>query len=362
MRIALVHDYLNQYGGAERVLEAFNELYPEAPIYTLFYDQEGTMNRFEHKPRITSFLDHPLVTKHHRPFIPLMPMAAASINLGKDFDVILSSSAGYGKGVRYGGDAVHIAYCHTPLRYAWEHTKYFNWHPMIKTAAMPAFWYLKQWDYRAGQKPDRMFANSAFIAGKIKRYYGRDAEVLYPPVDLKVFYRDKRIPKQGYFLAVGRILHYKKFDLIIQAFNKLNLPLYIIGDGPDLEHLKSLVRSPQIRFLSFLGEDELRAYYNGAEAVIFPQEEDFGLVAAEAQACGTPVIAFAQGGAREIVLDGMTGVLFHHQSPEDLMMAVKKFQLMVFDPQVIRNSAKRFSKTNFKKAIAKAVAEATKRK
>lgn len=358
MRIALVHDYLNQYGGAERVLESFSELFPDAPIYTLFYDKDKTMNRFADKVRGTSFLNSDMVSNNHRPFIPLMPMAASNLDLGKDFDVILSSSAGYGKGIQYGDKAIHINYCHTPLRYAWENKKYFDWHPLVEMAAAPAFWYLRKWDYSAGQKPDRLFANSDFIAGKIKKYYNRESEVLYPPVDLKMFYRDKKIEKQGYFLAVGRILHYKKFDLIIQAFNKLNLPLLIVGDGPELENLKKMRRSPKIHFLSFMQEDELRTYYNGAEAVIFPQEEDFGLVAAEAQACGTPVIAFAQGGAREIVSDGVTGILFHHQTADDLIMAVKKFQLSSFDEKVIRDSAKRFSKTKFKNTILKAVQKA----
>ncbi len=358
MKIALVHDYLNQYGGAERVLESFSELFPEAPIYTLFYDKDGTMGRFEDRVIETSFLNHDLVSKNHRPFIPLMPLAASRLDLGKEFDVILSSSAGYGKGIRYGEDTAHINYCHTPLRYAWEHKNYFDWHPFVEMAAAPAFWYLRKWDYRAGQKPGKMFANSDFISRKIKKYYGRDSEVLYPPVDLKIFYRDPKIQKQGYFLAVGRMLRYKKFDLIIKAFNRLNLPLLIIGDGPELENLKKLARSPKIHFLSFMQEDELRTYYNGAEAVLFPQEEDFGLVAAEAQACGTPVIAFAQGGAKEIVSDGATGILFDRQTVEDLVMAVKKFQLSSFDEKVIRDSAKRFSKTTFSKRISKIVAAA----
>ncbi len=355
MKIALVHDYLNQYGGAERVLETFSGLFPEAPIFTLLHDRNRTLNRFEGKVRGTSFLDHEFVAKNHRPFIPLMPFAASRMDLGSEFDVVLSSSAGYGKGIRHSEKSRHIAYCHTPLRYAWESKNYFNWSPAMEMAAAPAFWYLRNWDFKAGQRPDHIFANSGFIADKIKQYYRREAEVLYPPVDLKVFYRDKRIKKQGYFLAVGRIIHYKKFDLIIQAFNKLNLPLIIIGDGPELENLKKMVRSTKIHFLSFMREDELRTFYNGAEAVIFPQEEDFGLVAAEAQACGTPVIAYAQGGAREIVKDGVTGVLFRHQTVDELVLAVKKFLLSSFDESAIRESAKRFSKTKFENRIKKIV-------
>ena len=351
MRVALVHDFLNQYGGAERVLETFTEIFPDAPIFTLFYDKTRTKGRFEGKVQGTTFLNRKTVIQNHRHFIPIMPLAAARIDLGSEYDLILSSSAGYAKGVRYNGHTFHINYCHTPLRYAWEFDAYVNWHPLLKLAAAPVAWYLRFWDRYAGQKPKIILANSNFIAGKIKNYYGRQAEVLYPPVDLKVFYRDPKIKKQGYFLAAGRLVHYKKFDLVIQAFNKLNLPLLVVGDGPELENLKKMAKSPKICFLPFANESELRALYNGAEALIFPQVEDFGLVAAEAQACGTPVIAFSEGGAMEIVADGVTGILFRHQSADVLALAVKKFLLSSFDEKAIRESAKRFSKTKFKNKI-----------
>ncbi|MDD5547747.1 MAG: glycosyltransferase [Candidatus Pacebacteria bacterium] len=360
MKVALLHDYLNQYGGAERVLEVFCEIFPDAPIYTLFYDEAKTLGRFKGKVKKTSFLDKKFISKNHRTFIPLMPLASSLMKIGKDYDVILSSSAGYGKGFNYGSDAKHVSYCHTPLRYAWEHEKYFNWHPIFKIAATPAFWYLRSWDYGAGQKPDSFFANSEYIAGKIKNYYNRNSEVLYPPVDSKVFYRDKKIkkkglPGQGYFLAAGRMMHYKRFDIIVEAFNKLDLPLVIVGGGPELDRLKKMAISPKIKFVPFVSENELRNFYNEAEAFIFPQIEDFGLVAAEAQACGTPVIAFSQGGAREIVEDGVTGMFFDSQTPEALAAAVKKFLTMKFDAKKIEKSAQRFSKEKFKKRILEAV-------
>lgn len=358
MKVALVHDYLNQYGGGEKVLETFSEIFPEAPIYTLFYDKNKTFNRFEGKIGGTSFLNHNVVIKNHRLFIPLMPIAASQMNLGSDYDLILSSTAGYAKGVRHNGKSIHISYCHTPLRYAWEYENYFEWNFFLKLIAAPVFWYLRSWDFLAGQKPKMLFANSNHIADKIKKYYRRDAEVLYPPVDLKVFYRDKTVKKQGYFLAVGRFMRYKRFDLIIRAFNKLNLPLFIVGEGPELENLKQLVKSPKIHFLPFASESELRHLYNGAEALIFPQVEDFGLVAAEAQACGTPVLAFSQGGAREIIQDGVTGIFFNHQNPEAIILAVKKFLLSSFDEKIIRESAKRFSKAKFKNRILKIASDA----
>ncbi len=362
MRIALVHDYLNQYGGAERVLESLCEFFPDAPIYTLFYDEEKTLGRFKDKKIITSFLNfttasvvHKLVINNHRLFIPLMPIAASLMRVSDDYDIVLSSSAGYGKGIGVGKNAIHIAYCHTPLRYAWEYYKYFNWPTYLKILSALAFWYLRKWDNWVAQKPKKMIANSKYIAEKIKSYYKRDASVIYPPVDTEKFFIKKGVRKGDYFLAVGRLMHYKKFDLIIRAFNKLNLPLLIIGNGPELESLKKIAKSPKIEFLTSVTDDQLVILYNGAQAFIFPQVEDFGLVAAEAQACGTPVIALNQGGGKEIVSDGETGVLFNNQNVDDLIMAVKRSQIKQFDPKKIRESSLRFSKNKFKKAILKAV-------
>ena len=360
MKIALVHDYLNQYGGAERVLESFCEIFPEAPIYTLFYDAQKTLNKFEPKIKQTSFLNKKAVINNHRPFIPLMPLAAGQINLKNEYDVILSSSSSFGKGIKYDPKTFHITYCHTPLRYAWEYKNYFDWHPIVTLAATPAFWYLRNWDYRIAQRPNLILANSQYISHKIKKYYNRESEILYPPVDLKKFFRDRKIKKGGYFLIIGRMMTYKRFDLAIQAFNKLNLTLLVVGDGPELENLKKMARSSKINFLPFVNTDEeLRSLYNGADALIFPQVEDFGLVAAEAQACGTPVIAFSQGGASEIVKDNETGILFHHQTVDDLVFAIKKFLLSSFDEKLIRESVGGFSKVKFKNKILKLVKENT---
>jgi len=361
MRIAIAHDYLNQYGGAERVVESFCEIFPDAPIYTLFYDEEKTLGRFKYKQIYTSFLNfdsipflHKMVINHHRLFIPLMPFAAWLMKID-DCNVVLSSSAGFGKGIGIKKGIAHVAYCHTPLRYAWEFYRYFNWPAYLKILSFPAFWFLRYWDKSAGQKPNKLIVNSRFIAEKIKNYYKRSSDVLYPPVDTEKFCIKKKVSKGDYFLAVGRLIHYKKFDLIIQAFNKLNLPLLIVGNGPELMNLKKMAKSPKIQFITTTTDEELILIYNGAQAFIFPQIEDFGLVAAEAQACGTPVIALNQGGAKEIVTDGKTGILFANQNTDDLITAVKRFQIMQFDSKEIRESAMRFSKNKFKKEILKAV-------
>ena len=356
MRVALIHDYLNQYGGGERVLETFSEIFPDAPVYTLFYDPETTFQRFELKVRGTSFLDKDIVRKNHRPFIPLMPFATRFLKLQEEYDVILSSSAGFAKGIRYPKKVKHVSYCHTPLRYAWEHHNYFtDWSPALKLISAPAFSYLRWWDRRAAQRPDVLLANSHFIAEKVKRYYHRDAEVVYPPVDIKTFFWDKKISKDGYFLAIGRLIHYKRFDLVIQAFNKLNLPLVVVGIGSELERLKKMVRGKKIYFVPFVNETELRNLYNGAEAVIFPQVEDFGLVAAEAQACGTPVIAYGKGGVRDTVSKD-AGVFFAEQTEESLAGALQDFAKRTFDHAAIRKHAEKFSSRRFRQQIKEIVA------
>lgn len=356
MRIALVHDYLNQYGGGERVLETLADLFPEAPIYTLLHDPQKTLNKFTERIKQTSFLDFSFVHRNHRMFIPLMPVAAQSINLGADYDVIISSSASFGKGVSY-KKAFHVCYCHTPLRYAWEENYLAALFPKpLRLLAAPLLYYLRKWDKRVAQKPDVIIANSEFIRGKIQKYFERDAQVVYPPVDLSQFYPDPEVKERGYFLALGRFLHYKRFDIVIETFNQLPLPLKIIGDGPELARLQKLIRSPRIELIPFLkSNDELRKMYSGAKALIFPQVEDFGLVAAEALACGTPVIAYNAGGAKEIVQPGINGCLFDEQTPEALEFVIERFPSLRFDPEEVAETAKKFRKENFDAKILEIV-------
>jgi glycosyltransferase involved in cell wall biosynthesis len=358
MKVALVHDYLNQIGGAERVLAVLAEMFPKAPIYTLLHDQKKMRGMFSDREVKTSFLDLPFVRNHHRLFIPIMPHAIRTMHLGSTFDLIISDSAGFAKGIPHDKKTKHLSYCHTPLRYVWETDTYFGKglrHGVFRTTFKPLFGYVKKADARFAQYPDLMLANSQFIAKKVKEYYDRDAEVVYPPVDLDVFHPDQahssRLKADSYFLAIGRFLPYKKFDLIIDAFNKNKLPLVIVGAGREESKLKARVKSDRISFLPYQDDAKLRELYNGARALIFPQVEDFGLVAAEAIACGTPVIAFNGGGVKEIVQDGASGVLFDSQSVSSLQTAIDRFLKMTFDRQKIAQGAQRFSKDHFVKAI-----------
>jgi glycosyltransferase involved in cell wall biosynthesis len=355
MKVALIHDYLNQYGGAERVLEALLGMFPGADIYTLIYSRERSLGRFHRNLHKTSLLDLPLTRRNHRPFIPLMPLAMRTLDISDRYDLIVSDSAGYAKGIRHPKGTYHLSYCYTPLRYAWETDHYFA-NPVFKTLFRPAFSYLREWDYAASQRPDAFLAVSGFIAGKIRRYYGREADVVYPPVDYARFYYDPGLQSApghpDYYLAVGRLMHYKKFDLVLEAFLELGLPLVIAGIGPEQERLRQRAAGAgNIRFRESVPDDELRALYNGARALIFPQVEDFGLVAAEAQACGTPVIAYREGGALEIVREGATGVFFDAQTVASLIEAVRSAEKLKFDRVEIAKQSRRFTTENFSKGV-----------
>jgi len=351
MKVALIHDYLNQYGGAERVLETLLGLFPNSHIYTLLYSPDRTSALFKNKVYKTSVLDFPLARRRHRMFIPLMPYAVRSLRIAEQYDLIVSDSAGYAKGVPHSGDTFHLSYCYTPLRYAWEINNYFA-NPLFKTLFRPAFEYLKRWDYEAAQKPDALLAVSRFIAGKISRFYGRTARVVYPAVDYKNFYFDRSLQPSpvspSYYLAVGRLLHYKKFALVVKSFLELGLNLWVVGTGPELKKIQDLAEgSANLRVLQFVSDGDLHALYNGAKALIFPQVEDFGLVAAEAQACGTPVIAYAEGGSLEIVEPGETGVFFREQTVDCLVETVREFERMSFDRREVSRRSQRFTRERF---------------
>jgi len=351
MRVALVHDYLNQYGGAERVLEAFCEIWPEAPIFTLIYDAKRTGGAFKDRKIKTSFLQKmPFVKAHHRPFLMLMPLAVEQFDLSK-YDLVISDSASFAKGVITRPKTLHVCYCHTPTRYVWDDShKYieeFNYPSIVKKFIPPFLNYLRLWDEAASSRPDQYLANSQFVASRIKKYYQRRAQVIYPPVKTDLFYLGR---PSDYFLMVARFLPYKKIDLAIRVFNKLGWPLKIIGEGPDKKRLQKIATG-NIEFLGLVSDAKLKDYYARCRDFIFPQEEDFGITLVEAMSSGRPVVAFRDGGALEIIRENVTGIFFNEQTVDSLFEALKKFRSEDYDPEIIRSHAQQFDKEIFKNKI-----------
>lgn len=364
MKIALVHDYLVQYGGAERVLEAFTELFPYAPIYTLIHDDEAMRGQFRDKRIYTSFLQNmPFSRKRHRFFPPLMPLAIEEFDFSK-YDIVLSDSSSYAKGIITRPETLHICYMHTPMRYAWDdcqkYTQDFGF-PSIVKRLVPFFMSpIRLWDKASADRVDRFLANSQFVAKRIRKYYRKEALVIHPPVNVEKFFLAKKEDHQNYFLMVGRLIAYKRHDIAIEAFNRLKLPLKIIGRGPELERLKKMA-GPTIEFLGRVPEEDLPRYYAECRGFIFPQEEDFGIVAIEAMASGRPLIAYRGGDIVEHMEEGKMGVYFNEQTADAIVKAVEGFDENRYDPAFIRERALRFDKERFKDTmkdyVEKALAE-----
>lgn len=352
MKVALVHDYLIQYGGAERVLEAFCEIFPNAPIFTMAYDEKATNGAFKSRKIHTSFLQKiPLISSHHRAYPLLMPLAIEQFDFS-DFDIVLSDSNSYAKGIITGPETLHISYCHTPMRYAWDdchrHMREFDYSKITKKLLPFGISYLRMWDSASSDRPDFYIANSKFVKERIKKYYKRESEVIYPPVNINNFNVSNKI--EDFYLLIGRALPYKRFDIAIQAFNELGLNLKIIGKGPEIERLKKISRD-NIDFLGYLDDKTASGYYSKCKALIFPSEEDFGITPLEAMASGRPVIAYRGGGALETVIDKETGIFFQEQTPESIIKAVGEFKEKDFSPEQIRKYAEGYNKENFKKNI-----------
>ncbi|MCX6778898.1 MAG: glycosyltransferase [Candidatus Magasanikbacteria bacterium] len=357
MRVALVHDYLSQDGGAERVLQALQELYPEAPTFVLFHDKKKVPEHYFKNEVRPSFLQHiPFAVEHYRWFLPLMPLATEHHNL-KDFDVVISSTSAFAKGVLTGPDTLHLSYCHTPTRYLWTDTHSYieelNTNRFIKALLPSIISKLRMWDRMSAERVDHFWSNSENVRRRIQKFYKRDAEVIYPPVETTKF---KIAEKPGnYFLTGGRLVPYKRFDLIIKVFNRLGWPLKIFGAGPEEAKLKNMAKS-NIEFMGLVTDEEKAKLYAEAQAFIHPQVEDFGITAVESMAAGRPVIALGQGGATETVIPGLSGLLFTEQTWESLLDTLLNFNSASFEPTKIREHAESFSLENFKKKISESVA------
>lgn len=360
MKVAFVHEFLTQFGGAERVLLALLEIFPDAPVYTMIYNKEKTGSYFSKYNIRTSYLQNmPLAKEKSRWYLALMPNAIESFNLSQ-YDLVLSDASAFAKGVKTNKNTYHICYCHTPTRYLWSDRETY-----LKSQNIP--WpvhmivplvldILKKWDYKAAQRPDRMIANSNYIKARIKKYYNRDADVIYPFVDDDKFTKPSK--KEDYYLIAGRLVPYKRYDIAIEAFNKMpDKKLYVAGSnilagsGAKYTKLEEMATSKNIKFLGRVSDEKLASLYKKAKAYIFPSEEDFGITPLEAMAAGTPVIAYNAGGAKETVIQGKTGVFFNKQNSESLLEAIDKFETMDFEYTNLINQAKKFSKDNFKKNI-----------
>ncbi len=351
MKLALVHDHLAQDGGAEKVLAALQQIWPDAPTYTIVYDREVAAAGFSKKDIRTSFLQRwPGGVKHYQWYFPLMPTAVESYDL-MDYDVVLSSTASFAKGVITKPGTLHICYCHTPTRYLWSDT-----HDYVRELGAPGLvkWllpffltYLRLWDTIAAKRVDRFIANSAVVQERITKYYRVNSDVIYPPVDLSAWHIGA---PADYYLTGGRLVPYKRFDLVVEAFNRLGRKLKIFGSGPEFETLRSRAKD-NIEFIGRVTTAELLKLYQGAIAFINPQVEDFGLTMVEAMAAGRPVLAYRGGGAKEIITPGVSGEFFEYQTWEDLADLVVKFQPERYDPKKIRAEAERFSLEQFTKQI-----------
>lgn len=365
-KIALIHDWLMTMGGAEGVLDSIYELYP-SDIYTLISDKaslKGTT--FEDANIDTSFIQSlPFAKRHYRKYLLFMPMAIEGFDLS-GYDVIISSSHAVAKGVITTSNQLHISYIHTPIRYAWDmYHLYLNESKLNKglkgLIAKMILHYIRMWDVNSTNRVDYLIANSNYIKKRIWNVYRREAEVIYPPVNISSF--DYHHKKDTYFITVSRMVPYKRIDLIVSAFSHLpELKLLVIGDGPDMKKIRANA-SKNIEFLGWLPHDKLRSYMQSARCFVFAAEEDFGIVPVEAQACGCPVIAFAKGGALETVINGQTGIFFYNQTVESLIQAIRYFINVEdrFDPKVIRKNAEGFSRDVFKERIKTFVDDKIKR-
>lgn len=354
MKIALVHDYLVQYGGAERVLEAFSEIWPHAPIYTLLHDPKSVHRRFNKREVRTSFLQKvPFSRSYHRIF-PLM-MTAAIEQFDLDYyDVVLSDSSSFAKNIITRPGTLHICYCHTPMRYGWDDCQYyiqeFSFPKWVRRITPFFMNYIRCSDYYSTNGVDHFLANSSFVGRRIEKYYHRNSTVINPPVGVDGFCVTKREKIGDYFLMVGRMMKYKRMDLVIEAFNELKLPLKIVGRGMELKNLKKIA-GPTVEFMGRISDRELTKNYSEAQAFIFPQEEDFGITAIEAMASGRPLIALRAGDIPEHTVEDKSVVFFENQTKSDIIDAVKRFQKLQFDPNFIRQSVLNFNKDRFKNEI-----------
>jgi glycosyltransferase involved in cell wall biosynthesis len=353
MRVALVHYWLITWRGGEHVLRAIADIFPQADIFTHVANPELVARELPGRTVQTTFIAKlPFARRMYRSYLPLMPLALESLDL-RSYDLVVSSEAGPAKGVITAPHASHVCYCHSPMRYVWD--RYYDYRAgsgLVTRLLMPPIaHYLRMWDQLSAQRVDHYLANSQFVAQRIATYYRRSAQVIHPPVAVDSF--DASRASEDFYLSVGQLVAYKRPELLVRAFNELGKPLVIIGEGEMLSRLRALA-APNVRLLGRQPFDVIRDHYARCRALVFAGVEDFGIAPVEAMASGKPVIAYGYGGLRETVVEGLSGMFFHEQSPGAIVRAIRDFEsrMMAFDPAAIRAHAARFSVQEFKTRFA----------
>ncbi|HVU11041.1 MAG TPA: glycosyltransferase [Phototrophicaceae bacterium] len=358
MSITLVHDWLNQRGGAEDVLETLVNIYPQRPIYTSLYAPDLMPAFYRDWDIRTLWTDHlPGIHTHHQPYLPFYPLAWGGLDLS-GADVILSNKSGFCHGLRHDDRTLHICYCLAPTRYVWQLDSYIAREGFGKVTDLglrPLIAALRRWDYEAAQRVDHFIAISTEIQQRIKTFYQRDSAIIFPPVDTRRFQPSATV--EDYYLVVSRLIPYKRIDLAVQAATKLNLPLKVGGKGRDLDRLKEIA-GPTVEFLGYVPDADLPDLMARCKAFIFPGLEDFGITPVQAEAAGRPVIAYAGGGALDTVIPGKTGELFREATVESLMAVMQTFDASAYDPRVIRAHAEQFDTALFTQQITAYVDQA----
>ncbi len=358
MRLALVHDWLNQIGGAEDVLAALVDIFPQRPIYTSIYAPDLMPAFYREWDIQTLWLDQlPGIHQHHQPYLPLYPLAWGGLDLS-DFDVVLSNKSGFCHGLQHGDSTMHICYCLAPTRYVWQLESYISregFGKPLELTLRPLIAALKRWDYAAAQRVNHFIAISSAIQQRIRDYYDRESIIIYPPVDTTRFQPNNTYG--DYFLIVSRLIPYKRIDLAVQAATQLGVPLKIGGKGRDLERLQQMA-GPTVEFLGYVPDEDLPDLMAGCKAFIFPGLEDFGITPVQAQATGRPVIAYAGGGALDTVIPGQTGEHFHDLTVDALVTVMADFDATRYDSQKLRNHARRFDSMVFERQITSYVEQA----